>query len=166
MPGCATRCTIFSGTNRDDVWVEIRDHFGPRIHDASTIATNGIYINDINEWTVWANNNGADPITDVEKFGKWLIWKCSVGTTNYGNLSTRIRDHVGVSCVPCPYSTDSDADRTRMWLDLEAADPIPTQNDHTNSYMKVAQRGSSWGWECTYSGCPHQVDNGYPYFHV
>lgn len=160
MPGCATRCTTFRTDTRDNAWTDVRDHFGPRVAIGTTI-----YTNDMNEWTIWANENGADPVTDITKFGNWLVWKCSFGTTNYGNLATRVRDHEGVSCVPCPYNSTAhaaDPDRAEIWLGFTPTSLV----DHGDNYMRVAQRGSSWGWECTYSGCSYLLDNGTPYFHV
>jgi len=158
MPGCLTKCTTFRIDNRNNAWLDVRGHFGPRTQIGSSI-----HIEDMNEWTLWANDNGVDPITEVDTFGKWLIWKCSMGTTDYGNLPTRKRDHVGISCIPCPFdSSDYDEVRSEIWLGY-----IPTSlEDHVDHYLRVAQRGTSWGFECTYSGCPYQDEYGYPYFHA
>ena len=158
MPGCISRCTTYRTDNRENAWLDIRDHFGPRVQVGSDI-----YVTDMNEWTLWANENGVDPVTDVIKFGKWFIWRCSIGTTDYGNLSSRSREHTGISCIPCPFSSvDYDKDRSELWLGYTPT----TLSDHGNYYMRVAQRGSSWGFECTYSGCPYKMDNGHPYFHA
>lgn len=158
MSGCVTKCTTYRTDTIDHAWSDIRDHFGPIVNTSSSI-----YATDISEWNTWAAANGVDPVTDVDKFGKWLIWKCSYGTTNYGNLSTRIRDHEGISCIPCPYDSNGyDEDRSEMWLGF-----VPTTTtDHGSYYMKVTQRGNIWGFECTYSGCPYKTENGYPYFHA
>jgi len=167
MPGCIRRCTSFSKDSIDSAWSDIRNHFGPM-----TVVGSTFYVEDINDWNQWViqmNNDlglGIDPVTDINRFGKWLIWKLSIGTTNNGNLPTRIRDHVGISCIPCPYSIDSDSVRTMLWLRLSSTDILPTQVDHGNYYMRVAQRGTSWGFECTFPGCTHNIDNGIPYFHV
>lgn len=161
MPGCATRCTSYRTDDRDNAWYDIRSHFGPRTSIGSTI-----YMNDIGDWTLWASDNGYDPVVDVEVFGKWLIWKCSFGTTNMGNLPTRKRDHTGISCIPCPYDASTEVARARIWLGLSDTDPFPSRTDHGDYYMKVSQRGNSWGFECTYSGCTYLIDNGIPYFHA
>ena len=124
---------------------------------------------DVALWTAWATSKGIDP-NDVTRFGNWLIWLLSYGTVEYGNLPTRKRDHVGISCIPCPYDLRSDADRTRIWLGLDETDPLPTQSDHTVSgeghYMKVSLRGNIWGFECTDPSCPFLIDNGIHYFHA
>ena len=161
MPGCITRCTSFSKDSIDEAWEDIRYHFGPRTAEVS----GELYTEDIAYWTDWATSKGVS-VSDVNTFGKWLIWKCSYGTNNYGNLPTRIRDHEGVSCVMCPYDSNSDPDRTRIWLGLENTDPLPTQNDHSIYYMRVKQRGSVWGWECTNPNCQYKLDNGIAYFHA
>jgi len=145
MTGCVTRCTTFRTDNINNAWLDIRGHFGP-----VTQVNSSYHQTDIAEWTVWANNNGIDPVTNVIKFGNWLIWKCSYGTTNYGNLATRVRNHVGIDGVFCPYDTNADSDRTRVWLGLLDTDPLPTKEDHGTYYMKVTNYGGVWGWACTY----------------
>lgn len=160
MPGCATRCTSFRTDTRDNAWLDIREHFGPR-----TDVGSDVYNEDISDWNTWIAMSGGNPLDNV-KFGKWLIWKCSYGTINYGNLPTRKRDHVGISCIMCPYDSNSEPDRTRLWLGLEETDPIPTQSDHDVNYMRVAQRGNVWGFECTDSNCPYLTETGHAYFHA
>lgn len=157
MPGCITKCTTFSTDTRENAWLDIRGHFGP-----VTEVGSDVYTQDISEWTEWATANAVST-TDVAKFGRWLIWRCSYGTVNYGNLPTRKRDHVGISCIPCPFDSNNyDAVRSETWLGY-----IPTSlEDHGSYYMRVTQRGNVWGFECTYSGCPYQDDYGYPYFHA
>jgi len=174
MPGCATRCTTFNQSSRDTAWVDIRHHFGPR----NVIEGSDIYNNDISEWEQWVlwvnemHGSGIDPVEDVNKFGKWLIWRLSIGTVAYGNLPTRKRDHEGISCIHCPYSTASNTVRSRLWLSLSGTvNPEDTewpegQSAHGICYMKVAQRGNQWGFECTYSGCTYLRTHGVPYFHV
>lgn len=164
MPGCATRCTTYRTDNRNNAWLDIRSHFGPISQIGSTV-----YTRDIDEWTSWAVANGKDPVSDVTAFGNWLIWRCGIGTVNYGNLPSRIRDHEGISCIPCPYSTAPpgydqslwDA-RSEMWTGSVPA----SYEDHGEYYMKVSQDGNSWGFRCTYSGCPYQDANGKPFFYV
>jgi hypothetical protein len=121
-----------------------------------------LYTTEISQWNVYAAEKGYDPVLDVSVFGKWLIWLCSYGTTNMGNLPTRVRDHVGVSCIACPYDTGSDSERSELWL----GEPVGLQNDHGIYYMRVAQRGNKWGFECTFDGCPYLLDNGHRYFHA
>lgn len=163
MVGCATRCTTFSKDSIESAWTDIRYHFGPRV-DWSTEPGTIAYV-DVATWTEWANVNGVSP-TDVTRFGKWLIWYLSYGTTEYGNLPTRKRDHEGISCIPCPYDVQSDEHRTALWLELGEADPLPTQSDHSDYYMRVARRGNVWGFECTDPNCPYRIDNGRAYFHA
>jgi hypothetical protein len=169
MPGCATGCATFSRDSIEDAWLDIRYHFGPRNIDTSSDQ----YAEDISEWNQWVaqvNSElglGIDPVTSVDRFGKWLNWKFSIGTPNFGNLPTRIRDHVGISCIPCPYDLEvrSSAVRSEMWTSLSG---IP-RNDHEEGqihYLQVAQRGNTWGFECTYSGCTYEIDHGHPYFHA
>ena len=160
MPGCVKRCTDFRTDTRDNAWLDIRDHFGPRVGIA-----HAVYTSDMDAWNAWAVAHSVDPM-NIVRFGKWLIWKCSFGTDNNGNLPTRLRDHTGISCILCPYDEESDAIRTRLWLGLEDIDPIPTQSDHDTYYMRVAQRGNQWGFECTDPNCPFFLSNGTRYFHA
>jgi len=164
MPGCITKCTDYRVDSIENAWLDIRGHFGPIVPIGSTI-----FNNDISEWNLWAASHGKDPVTDVVIFGRWLIWKCSYGTTNYGNLPSRIRDHEGISCIPCPYDTpplgySSSAwdNRSELWLGFVPS----TMVDHGEYYMKVTGRSSLWGFQCTFNGCPHFVNTGKPYFHV
>lgn len=170
MPGCLSRCTAFSRNTIDEAWEDIRGHFGPVTNVGSSV-----YQSDISYWTEWATNNGIlDPLqnteSNVSKFGYWLIWKCSYGTNDYGNLpGNKTSDHEGISCIPCPYdivadgmSVDSWQERTLLWTGESSVSNI----DHGNNYMKVSRRGNSWGFECTFSGCTYLLDNGIPYFHV
>jgi len=166
MPGCITRCTEYSKDSIQYAWEDVRDHFGPRV--GWSVEAGSLAQNDVEEWTAWAVSNGVDPVSDVDKFGKWLIWKCSYGTASYGNLPTSLRDHEGITCIPCPYDIvdRSDEIRTQLWTGLSSV----TRADHTLNgrihYMKVASDGKSWGFVCTYPGCPYQDTNGYPYFHA
>lgn len=156
MAGCLSGCPSFRTDSVQSAWEDIRDFFGPR-----TSVGSSRYIEDLSYWNIYAAEKSLDPVTDVSTFGKWLIWKCKYGSNNYGNLPTRVRDHEGVSCVPCPYSTDSSDVRSLLWLGSE-----PTlKNDHGSYYMKVSQRGSVWGWECTNPNCQYKLDTGNIYFH-
>lgn len=167
MPGCVTKCTTFSKVSIRAAWEDIRNHFGPRLPWSTDTGT--LSATDVALWTAWSTSKGIDP-SDVTRFGKWLIWYLGYGTVECGNLPTRIRDHVGISCIPCPYDARSGATRTRIWLGLADTDPIPTQSDHTVSgegyYMKVSQRGNIWGFECTYDSCLYKIEHGVSYFHA
>ena len=159
MPGCATRCTTYRQDTTDNAWEDVRAHFGP-----VTEVGSDVYVEDFSEWATWSSEHGVS-VSDANMFGKWLIWKCSYGTTEYGNLPTRKREHTGISCIPCPYDNRSSENHTRLWLELEDSEPIPSRNNHGTYYMRVAQRGASWGFECTYDTCNYFVSNGTRYFH-
>lgn len=161
MPGCVTRCTNYRKDSIANAWSDIRSHFGPTTEDVGS----ELYNDDISEWNFFAGSKNLDPVTDINTFGKWLIWKCSYGTTNLGNLPTRVRDHKGISCIRCPFDlVNYDDVRSEAWLGYtpSTSDLV----DHGNFFLVVSQVGSSWGFECTYSGCSFLVNNGYPYFHV
>lgn len=150
------RCTNFRTDSVNNAWIDIRAVFGPILPVGSDT-----YNKDINEWTTWAVANSKDPIADVESFGKWLMWRCNFGTVNYGNLQVRKRDHEGISCIPCPYDSNNyNPVRSELWLGFEPS----VTSDHGNHYMKVYSNGVSWGFSCTYSGCPFVLDHGYSYF--
>lgn len=163
MPGCATRCTTYSTDSMEAAWTDIRAHFGPVVAWSTTEGS--LARTDVLTWEAWATSKGIST-SNIVMFGKWLIWKCSYGTVEYGNLPTRKRDHEGISCIPCPYSDSSDDTRTRLWLGLDESDPIPTQSAHGEYYMKVSQRGNSWGFECTSDACSYFLTTGKRYFHA
>ena len=156
MTGCITKCTSFSRESIDTAWEDIRYHFGPRTEIGSDT-----YVTDMLQWNVWAISKGVS-LDNVNKFGFWLIWKCSYGTTDYGNLPSQQRDHVGLSAAPCPF--DSSTDPIRVDIMLGYIPDVTT--DHGNYYMRVTSRGGVWGFECTYSGCPYLIEYGQPYFYV
>lgn len=157
MPTCSTRCPKYSTDSIINAWLDIRDHFGP-----SVSVGDDLYVEDIGDWTAWALTNNVSAL-DVVKFGRWLIWKCSFGTTDYGRLpSSRRHDHVGHCWAPCPFDSNTyDAIRSEVWLGY-----TPTSlSNHGNFYMKNAYSGR-WGLECTYSGCPYLIEHGRPYFYA
>lgn len=88
-----------------------------------------------------------------------------LGSTLSGNLGQyKVPEHVGHSYAPCPYSTQSDSVRSKLILGF-----IPSKVDHTDNngtvyYMKTASRGS-WGYECTYPGCPYILAHNIAYFY-
>jgi len=180
MPNCLNRCpSVADETTYSGVWYVIRNHFGPKPDSMSTelYDLNGVLYNyrlkvyeeDIEEYYYWVDAwntaHGGGVVETTAGFGKWLIWKLSVGTAEYGNLPThKVNNHSGISCIPCPYDETSISSdfRSEMWIGS-----IPSvRTAHGNYYMKVASRGSSWGFECTYSGCPYLIEHGYPYFHA
>jgi hypothetical protein len=116
----------------------------------------------MSEWTTWASANGVN-ISDANKFGKWLVWLCTYGTVDYGNLpSNKRNDHVGHCWSWCPFDINCyDAIRSETMLGY-----VPTSLvDHGNFYMKTAYHGR-WGMECTYDNCVYLIENGRPYFYV
>lgn len=166
------KCPTISGTTISGVWAELRNHYGPRaMSDSHEVALRAI---DLSEFNVWALEKGKD-VNDCALFGRWFNWRCTVGTTDYGNLpSNKVNTHRGISCIPCPYDIKPSNQtiqswniRTTLWLG-----EIPTTTvDHVDeygqhNYLKVASRGNVWGFECTYSGCPYNINYGYPYFYV
>lgn len=168
MAGCLYRCPTISGATFEEKWDSLRDHYGPRTW-ATTAVRSEKYSNDLAEFIEWANNLGKNA-SDANLFGRWLNWKLSIGSQNYGNLSTRVRDgHTGIRCIPCPYDTMPDTvtdsaawdERSNLWLGF-----VPgTRVDHSGGYMRVAQHGSVWGFECTSDSCPHFTSTGKRYFH-
>ena len=163
MAVCSCKCPTYRRDSIQHAWEDIRACFGPGGVEWST-DPDSLSETDVATWAAWALVNGKS-INDVDFFGKWFIWKLMYGTNNYGNLpSSRIRDHEGISCVPCPYSLDSSDLNTRLWLGLDDVDPIPTRNEHGEYYMRVSSRGSRWGFECTYSGCVYYLNNNKIYF--
>ncbi len=120
-------------------------------------------IADYEEWVL--NNHVVD-------FDKWLIWRINVGTTQYGNLPRNKKhdDKVGHCYMPCPYSIQCTDLKTKSLLGLSEADPLPVKVDHENTgithYMSTSGRGSHWGFECTYIGCPYYIENGEKYFYT
>jgi hypothetical protein len=180
MSYCLNRCTtVGNETTYSGVWYVIRNYFGPRPDSMSTEIPdeNGVLYNyrlkvyeeDIEEYYYWVDawntvHNGGIVETPIG-FGKWLIWKLSIGTAEYGNLPThKVNNHSGISCIPCPYdgiNISSDF-RSELWIGFVPS----TRTAHGNYYMKVASRGSSWGFECTSDLCPYFIETGHRYFHV
>lgn len=164
MPGCLG-CPTSTSTTVSGIWTDFRNHYGPTIGGMSTTYRDELYAEDLAFYVEWANANGiADPLNDSNYavFRKWFSWKLTVGSNDQGRLSIRKRDHVGLSCAPCPYDTNcSDIRATHMVGSVPA-----TRDDHGIYYMKITSRGNRWGFECTYSGCSYLLDTGYKYFYV
>ena len=104
-----------------------------------------------------------DTLTPAEK------WRATVGTESTGNLPEyKKNQHLGHCWAPCPYSTQSEDNRTRNMLKLSSGDPLPTrvyhETDGKEHYMQTEHRGG-WGFLCTYSGCTYLIDNEKQYFY-
>jgi len=99
-------------------------------------------------------------------FEYFLQWQYERGTTIYGNLPQHKKhEHEGHCWAPCPYSTASSDIRSETMLGF-----VPTvKNDHGIHYMETGSNGASWGFRCTYSGCPFTTisgNEGKKYFYV
>jgi len=150
-------CPIYRTDTIDNAWIDIRDKFGP-----NPVLGSDIHTSDVTEWLNWSSSKGISS-TDVNKFGKWLIWFLMYGTVNYGNLpSDKKHEHVGRCWSRCPFdSTCYNEDRSKTMLGY-----IPTNlTDHGDFYMKPVFHGS-WGMECTYTGCSYLIGHKRPYFYV
>ena len=164
MPGCLG-CPTSNSTTISGVWVDYRNHYGPTISGMNATYKEELYVEDLSFYVEWADDHGiANPLNDsnYKVFGKWFSWKLIHGANEAGNLPERIKDHVGLSCAPCPYGTNCDDVRA---IHMVGSVP-PNQNDHGGYYMKIEGRGSAWGFTCTYSGCPYLVNTGHEYFYV
>ena len=164
MAYCLSRCPSTENTTTySGVWYVVRDHFGPRPDSMTESYRFDVYEQDVEEYYFWITAHGG--VDTLDKFGKWLIWRLSIGTAEYGNLPThKVNDRTGIQCVPCPYDEIgvSSDDRSEIWLGI-----IPlTRTAHGDYYMKVASRGSSWGFECTSNSCPYFIETGHRYFHA
>lgn len=117
------------------------------------------------EWTEYAQNRG----TKAAIFEKWLQWKFDIGssTSLYGNLPQHKRDeHVGHCWMLCPYDSNNNIERTRALLGLSDNEfPLEGRNDHGKYYMKTANRGPIWGFECSSPTCPYLTTYGSIYFY-
>jgi hypothetical protein len=120
-----------------------------------------LYLEDQTDYLEWLSVAPPHVVDTEAQFARWINWRLSIGTTALDNLPQRKRDHTGVSCAPCPYDTQADDARSEIMLGS-----VPSKVDHGTYYMKVAQRGTAWGFECTYSGCPYLLSNGIPYFYA
>lgn len=117
---------------------------------------NLLYDVDYLEWQTRQTNGHTEP------FERFLEWKFSKGTSMYGNLPQWKKDqHVGYCWMPCPYSTESSDARSETMLGS-----VEPKNDHGIYYMKGANKGTIWGYECTYDGCPYYLANGKRYFYA
>lgn len=169
MPGCLG-CPTSSSTTISGVWTDFRFHYGPNPDNMGT-EINGstyrdiLYSEDLADYSEWALAHGmANPLNDsnYKVFRDWFSWKLMFGSNSGGELPTRIRDHVGISCAPCPYDTNCDNIRAAHMV----GSVPPSRNDHGIYYMKIEQRGAVWGFVCTYSSCPYLLSTGHAYFYA
>ena len=130
---------------------------------------------DWDDYVDWYNTHL--PSSSGIDFQKWLVWKNTHGTVYYGNLPQHKKyQHVGHKWAPCPYDDNADLDldpdngvHTLRRIHLLGSVPAQTANHFDNGkryYMKSSSRGSKWGFECTFSGCPYRLLNNKPYFYV
>lgn len=169
MPRCIDNCPDADLSTYYTVWADIRENFGPKPDAMMDSYRLDLYSEDYGNYILWfdawnaehgAVVGGQDLVDSTTLFKKWLNWRCRVGTPSYANLPQRLRDHVGISCIPCPYDTKSSSVRANAMLGF-----FPAQTDHGIYYMKVSLRGTSWGFECTYDSCPYYISNGQRYFY-
>jgi hypothetical protein len=171
MPGrCIDNCPTQDLSSYYNAWSAMRNNFGPRPDSMVNTYRDELYNEDYGNYLIWLDtwNNehgvavgGTDIADTIAQFSKWMQWRCTVGTPNYANLPERLREHVGISCVPCPYDDKSSDIRAEHMLGA-----VPTQVDHDIYYMRVALRGTAWGFECTYDSCPYYIANGRRYFYA
>ena len=83
----------------------------------------------------------------------------------------KVNEHVGKCFAPCPFDVDASSIRTMHLLDISISGTLPLKVSHIGSdnkhyYMRPTNVGGTWGYMCTYSGCPYLLDNGEPYIYV
>jgi len=168
MTRCKAQCVeIVSGTNRDK-WNYVRSlYFGQRTEnrlpdDPSRIADE-LYEDQTftEDQAVWLSSYSSVP------FERFMQWYYERGTYQYNNLPDwKKDDHEGHCYALCPYDSACNTVRIRHMLDLSISDPLPIRVAHGNNYMKTASRGSKWGFECVFDGCPYYITTGQRYFYV
>ena len=155
----------FRIAGEDNTYASIGDYIDGRYTDDETRVANEAffqqeYLDDLFDFGVYGKSG---------TFLQWLEHRHRFGTVFYGNLPdyTKVK-HVGYCWAPCPYSTQSSDERTRIMLELGPADALPTRNDHSSGdiiyYMK-AYRRQAWGYQCTFETCPGKSGN-IPYFYT
>jgi len=176
MPGCSPPCVeIKEGWTDRQKWNYVKNLYQPSYSvDVDGNEDDPRAVDDearIADFVTWDGQYNTDHINWLAHysntpFEKWLQWQYEIGTTTYGNLPQYKKpNHSGNCWMPCPYSTDSNDDRSQaMWEQHD--DPILTKNDHSDNYMQTDSNGTVWGWRCTYSGCPYEAVYNKPYFYV
>lgn len=163
-----TRCITITGTTNEEIWKQVRQVYGPVPVYASPSDTTPSYPphealmnDDISRYNNYISEYG----TSVS-FDKWLIWFIETGSHIYGNLRKNIKNEdVGHCHAPCPYDTLSSDLRTTHMLGAVPAKVMHEING-THYYLKTTARGNKWGYECTFPGCPYNIDNGKAYFYI
>lgn len=158
-------CIETVGLTNEEVWKEVRSVMGPVPVDGYQQHID-LMNADIAEYTNYITSYGVGT-----SFKKWLMWKLETGSTVYGNFPENEKfNHVGHCFAPCPYDTECDDVRTKLLLGLGATDPLPVKVLHkvglVNYFMKATNRGSKWGHQCTFPGCPFFLANGKQYFYI
>ena len=117
------------------------------------------------DWTEYAANRGGHA-TIFEKFVQWKF-EAGSNTILYGNLPQHKRnDHVGHCWMLCPYDSNNTIERTRAMLGLSDNEfPLEGRNDHGIYYMKTANRGPIWGFDCSSPTCPYLTTYSGIYFY-
>lgn len=158
-------CITVSGTTNEAMWKEIRTVIGPVPTDDQPSID--LMMADILEYDDALVEHGI-----LVPFDKWLIWKLTVGTSLYGNLSPnkKRKDKVGHSYAPCPYDTSCSDSRSMALLEIDNIGSLPTKILHEigtkHYFMRTAARGNKWGYECTFPGCPFHTTNNKNYFYI
>jgi hypothetical protein len=160
----------------DGNWTDGRDEFTSGSLCAPADVPNVAYWLDYNkymrefyehlfDWTLYASSR----TTGAAIFEKFVQWKFEIGSSGvlYGNLPQHLRnDHVGHCWMLCPYDSNNNIERTRALLGLgESEFPIEGRNDHGIYYMKTANRGPIWGFECSSPTCPYRTTTSGIYFY-
>jgi hypothetical protein len=176
MPGCRPSCVeIKTGWTDRQKWNYVKNLYQPNYAiDENGDESDFREVDDparVNDFTTWDGQYTTDHDTWLtyysnKPFEKWLQWQYERGTIAYGNLPQHKRnDHTGHCWMPCPYSTDSSADRSQAMWDVYGH-PVLPQVDHGDAYMQTDSNGTVWGWRCTYSGCSYETTYNKPYFYV
>jgi hypothetical protein len=168
---CGPECVeIISGTNREK-WDYVHGLYFPRPMvdprdpaDVARVADEAVLTGLFQgEESVWLSRYPTTP------FEYWLQWKYERGTDSYGNLPQfKATEDVGSCTAPCPYSTQSEDQRS---IDMLGAIPSGALTKVTHAvggityYMRAAYSGQ-WGYECTYDGCPYYLVNGHRYIYI
>lgn len=99
-------------------------------------------------------------------------WEYIHGTTTDGNLPQHKKyHHVGHCWCPCPFDTTDRCSDLRTVILIGVSDPSEGRSAHVDAngkeyYMTTSSRGSVWGFECTFSGCPYEVVHNVEYFYT